>query len=285
MSSPPLPWPLHLAISRNGLAAHGLSLVPLLARAWYWALLKLAGLSDLRLLPRRSDRPAWNALPSVVGGALRLAEGTVRSGVAFLAPHILFRQLLAVVVLQVVYEVYGSVSRRLRQWGLFAWSKKAKRKLVMERELRSARHYREWRETARHLDESEGWEAWKRQPDSPYYDRESIEGKIRLYSDLTRGRTKDLHALMFHLRGELLRKHWGLANDSLFKCRVGTKHLLEKYIDTVSQCLECIANEDDGNEALERGGVSLEYSLAFLNETRHSFGRSALLLSGGATMG
>lgn len=90
----------------------------------------------------------------------------------------------------------------------------------------------------------------------------------------------DFRTLMFKLRAGLLRKHYGLGHPELFhSCRVGTKKVLEEYVECVARALRTVARAEAGSTQ------ELAEKLAFFNETRHAYGRSALLLSGGATMG
>lgn len=78
--------------------------------------------------------------------------------------------------------------------------------------------------------------------------------------------------------------------------RAGTKRLIEEYISEVVRALQLVCIDDsspgfdDGTDGVDDrarlgSGVSTAEKLSFFNETRHAFGRSALLLSGGATLG
>ena len=54
--------------------------------------------------------------------------------------------------------------------------------------------------------------------------------------------------------------------------------IIKEYIEEVSTQLKMVCNSDSDE-------LPLEEKLAFMHETRHAFGRSALLLSGGASFG
>lgn len=54
--------------------------------------------------------------------------------------------------------------------------------------------------------------------------------------------------------------------------------LIKEYIDEISTQLKMVCNSDSDE-------LLLEEKLAFMHETRHAFGRTALLLSGGASLG
>ena len=95
-------------------------------------------------------------------------------------------------------------------------------------------------------------------------------------------RKGDVASLRWHLRGELLRKHLGLTNPQLFtKSHVGTKRLVEEYTEAVAAALDFLCDVGAETDTAD----SIVEKLAFFNETRHAFGRSAFLFSGGGMMG
>jgi hypothetical protein len=73
--------------------------------------------------------------------------------------------------------------------------------------------------------------------------------------------------------------------------RAGTKRLIEEYISEVVRALQlvCVMESQpissNGSTTSNCPRVTTADKLSFFNETRHAFGRSALLLSGGATLG
>lgn len=71
-----------------------------------------------------------------------------------------------------------------------------------------------------------------------------------------------------------------MANPCLYSHALsGTKHLIEDYVQTVCQSLDTICDTDWGTD------FGLQDKFEFFFETRQAFGRSALCLSGGATLG
>jgi len=137
--------------------------------------------------------------------------------------------------------------------------------------------YETWKEAALHLDQLEGREAWRKQKESPYYDWETIEALLKQLRELDKA--GDIEALSFTLRSGLLRNLGGLGNPNLYQqCRVGTKYLIEEYIEYVSDILRRLCHT-------EYPGFPNRQKFDFFYETRQSFGRSALLLSGGAAFG
>lgn len=118
---------------------------------------------------------------------------------------------------------------------------------------------------------------WKRKKESQLYDHVGIENKLNVILRLRE--EKKVHELKSLLRSSLLRNIGGIGNMELHtKCKIGTKVLIEQYVDTVVKALEYICDE-------EFEDFSPEEKFEFFFETRQAFGRSALCLSGGATLG
>jgi TAG lipase/steryl ester hydrolase/phospholipase A2/LPA acyltransferase len=92
-------------------------------------------------------------------------------------------------------------------------------------------------------------------------------------------RRRDPVAMAFALRAGLRRGLGGSSNRRLYNVsHVGTKHLVEAYIGEAVRLLRFVCDCADEQFELER-------RLRFFLETRHAFGRSALLLSGGGAFG
>ena len=146
-----------------------------------------------------------------------------------------------------------------------------------QRELEHAPDYATWREIALDLDRLEGVDAWKQDAASEDYDHllihERLEEMRRLRST---GEIRRLvHALHEGLHGNL----GNITSPSLYGfARVGTKRLIEEYLTEVVRCLDYICAGDFPD-------FSQEDKIVFFKRTATSFGRSALLLSGGATLG
>jgi TAG lipase / steryl ester hydrolase / phospholipase A2 / LPA acyltransferase len=144
-------------------------------------------------------------------------------------------------------------------------------------QMRSATDYQSWREAAEFLDRHRGLEEWKQDETSDDYDWRLIRSRlrqIRQYRD-----EGDIPKLIYHLRQGL---HWNLGNignPALYNgTSVGTKHLINEYVHEVSAALEELSN-------LDRTVFPHADKLRFFHEVALSFGRSALMLSGGATLG
>jgi len=139
----------------------------------------------------------------------------------------------------------------------------------------------EWMDLAERIDNIQGNDVWRSNPDCALYERDRISARIDEFVHLMRRR--DIFDLMFTLRGGIGRNTFGLLHEGLFtKAMAGSKVLVETYHNVVCAALDFVCdvpvppNEDP---------IPTEARLAFFNETRHSYGRTALLLSGGAALG
>lgn len=145
------------------------------------------------------------------------------------------------------------------------------------RELEHAQTYEEWREIALDLDRLEGADAWKQDEASDDYDHLLIRERLAEMRRLRAGGEilHLVHALHEGLHGNL----GNITSPSLYGfARVGTKRLIEEYLAEVVRCLDYVCAGDFPD-------FSEDDKIVFFKRTGTSFGRSALLLSGGATLG
>lgn len=145
------------------------------------------------------------------------------------------------------------------------------------RDLAAATDYASWRAIALELDQLEGADAWKQDETSDDYDYLLIRERLSLMRALRR--QGDVRELTFHL-GEGLQGNLGnIASPLLYGyARVGTKQLIEQYVEEVARCLDyiCVGDFPDFGD---------HEKILFFKRSGAAFGRSALLLSGGATLG
>ncbi len=143
--------------------------------------------------------------------------------------------------------------------------------------LAEATSYEEWRVAALALDHLDGGAKWREESESPDYDYKLIASRVKVLRKLRR--QKDLDRLIFRLREELHGNLGNMANPALYQhCRVGTKKLINAYIDEVCASLNLLCDSDVASLPPMRKRI-------FLKRAARSFGRSALLLSGGASLG
>ncbi|MDT8319772.1 MAG: DUF3336 domain-containing protein [Xanthomonadales bacterium] len=147
----------------------------------------------------------------------------------------------------------------------------------LTRALDGASTYAEWFEIAGALDRLEKLDEWRGEQESADYDYRLITSRARLLRKLTR--TGDYDRLIFRLREELHGNLGNMANPALYqKARTGTKQHINQYLDAVTAALELLCeSEVDALPPMRKR--------RFLKRTARSFGRSALLLSGGAALG
>jgi TAG lipase / steryl ester hydrolase / phospholipase A2 / LPA acyltransferase len=139
----------------------------------------------------------------------------------------------------------------------------------------------EWMDLAERIDSIKGDDVWRSDPSCPLYERDRISARVDEFVHLMR--RQDIFELMFVLRGSIGRNKFGLLHEGLFsKALAGTKVLVETYHNVVCAALDFVC---DAPVLPEDDPIPTDARLAFFNETRHSYGRTALLLSGGASLG
>lgn len=148
---------------------------------------------------------------------------------------------------------------------------------LLRQALDEANTYEEWKEIALELDSVTGLDLWKLDNESEHYNHELIRDRLMNLRHLMR--QKDDRQLMRALREGLYHDIGNIGNPLLYTyAHIGTKRLIEDYIDQVCSALNYICDVN-----LEF--LSLEQKLRFFEDTFHSYGQPALMLSGGATLG
>jgi len=137
--------------------------------------------------------------------------------------------------------------------------------------MRSALTYEEWAHAAKMLDKET-----PKMDECDLYDEELVRDKLKELRH--RRREGSLKDIIFCMRADLIRNLGNMCNPELHKGRLQMPKLIKEYIIEVSTQLRMVCDWDSKE-------LSLEEKLAFVNETRYAFGRTALLLSGGASLG
>lgn len=162
-------------------------------------------------------------------------------------------------------------------WSLQHFTAKGHEILRLNDEMTKAKTYAEWRALAEDLDMVRGVDHWRNNDISPLFDNRKLRKRIVDTQDMIK--RENIFDLMFRIRGGLCREEYGILDRDLYSvAAAGTKRIIEEYTDTTRKALDviCDANSED---------VPDEAKLAFFNEARHAYGRTALLLSGGAYLG
>ena len=109
------------------------------------------------------------------------------------------------------------------------------------------------------------------------YDRQLLTARLdHLRAVRVRG---DVAEMMFALRTDLLRNLGNMASPAVHETFHVVPEPIRAYIDEVKLHLAAI------RDAAINGVLPLDETLNFLRETRHAFGRTALVLSGGGALG
>jgi hypothetical protein len=146
-----------------------------------------------------------------------------------------------------------------------------------ERAMARASSYQEWYEAALAYDAHEGLGQWRQEKESDDYDYRLIASRVALIRKLRR--QKDYEQLVFRLREELHGNLGNMANPALYShARAGTKKLIEDFVNEVTATLNELCDTDVKTLPPMR-------KRRFFKRAARSFGRSALLLSGGASLG
>ncbi|KAJ3105841.1 hypothetical protein HDU97_007485 [Phlyctochytrium planicorne] len=149
---------------------------------------------------------------------------------------------------------------------------------TLEEGLGKATTYKEWYKKAKELDILKGNDIWKLDPVSNIYDHKLIQYRLQHLRQTREGKG-DILTLIYLLRSGLLRNLGGLNDPRLFsKSLLGTKKLIEDYQEEVVNQLLYICDNDFDE-------LTFAAKTEFINDTRQSFGNTALVLLGGATFG
>ncbi|POR39066.1 Lipase 4 [Tolypocladium paradoxum] len=153
------------------------------------------------------------------------------------------------------------------------------RKNTLRLRMKTAESRTDWQAAAQELDVLEGNDAWKHDTTSGDYNGPLIEERLRALDD-ARLRC-DIRSMMHLIRTALSRDLGGMGNVDLYRhSYVGTKKLTERYVESAIQTIDAVVAQS----AVDQGIPSKDLLEGMLF-SRQSFGRSALLLSGGGTFG
>ena len=204
----------------------------------------------------------------------------------YLAPelgaNIIYRHIQALIMLWCIHVIYrvllrSPVKRIMKYIKLLFHSHDIYiRHNQLEYIMKYCKSYDEWANASVELDKLDNVYQWKFNDESDIYDYKRIQFELSNFQKLID--SNDIAGIMSYARARLMRNLVNINDRRLhIVLRAGTKRLIESYITTVVHALQLVCT-------VECDAVTSADKLAFFNETRHAFGRSALLLSGGATM-
>ncbi len=160
-------------------------------------------------------------------------------------------------------------------YGLF--NSHQKRIQKEKKRMANAANFDQWQEAASHLDVLENKIGWKENIASDIYNYELLADRLKLLRNYKQtGKIEDLSRA---LREGLHHDLGNMGDIRLYRhCHVGTKNLIQDYVTEVCECIEYVCNSD-----LPRTTPAAKLDL--FKDILLSFGRPALLLSGGASLG
>ncbi|KAI0023004.1 hypothetical protein F4780DRAFT_777126 [Xylariomycetidae sp. FL0641] len=153
--------------------------------------------------------------------------------------------------------------------------------------LRRAEVFEDWEHAALQLDNLKELNLWRNDPSSHSYDWTLIND--RLNSILTARNENDLQSLVDLIRSGLVRNLANITSPRLYnRSFAGTKYLIEEYIAQVAGAVEDISastGPPHHDRYTQSYTLSTQRKLDFLHDSRQAFGRSTLVLQGGAMFG
>ncbi|CCD25358.1 triacylglycerol lipase NDAI_0F00390 [Naumovozyma dairenensis CBS 421] len=135
--------------------------------------------------------------------------------------------------------------------------------------------YYQWHDICTELDNLTNKKNWKLTKESSLYDYDLI---VSLTCELRNLRlSNDYTHLLYLIRTTWVRNLGGIGNVNLYRhSHVGTKHIIDEYLKESNLAIEALLTQSDLDDS---------YLLGIFQQCRRNIGRSALVLSGGATFG
>lgn len=143
--------------------------------------------------------------------------------------------------------------------------------------MSAADTYQQWLQLAQSHDVETGADLWRQKQESGVYDSRSIGTRL---ARLRRLRKKgDDKGLLFALNEGIHGNMAGMGKPQLYKKALGgTKHLIEDYVAEICSAMEHLSPR-------RFKGIPWRERIEFFQRASHCYGRSALMLSGGGSLG
>ncbi|ODA79580.1 hypothetical protein RJ55_05174 [Drechmeria coniospora] len=246
-----------------------------------------AGFPWLRFSPRNAtqtdlqaklEQPSSLSINRHARELIRPIPGLIPVSTAFL---IIMGAVVA--VWRVVVDVFSFWQRKLVSW--YTGRSPVAQWLDL---LRNAETFDEWEEAALHLDNLLGLDLWRNNPTSKHYDWRLIADRLDSLAIARDGR--NFHQLVNLLRSGLVRNLGSISVPKLYnRAFSGTKYLIDEYISQIAESIEDISTLPTNLHTSSQNGaanaLTNQMKLDFIHDTRQAFGRSTLVLQGGAIFG
>ncbi|BDX06085.1 DUF3336 domain-containing protein [Planctobacterium marinum] len=147
----------------------------------------------------------------------------------------------------------------------------------IEEAINNASSYQEYREACEAHDALAGADEWKAKDRDRGYDYRLIRKRVeRLKFARLHGDPAGLMSILHEgIHGNL----GNISNPELNNyCKIGTKNLIQEFLDEVCEALSMIYHADEND-------IDFYEKLSFFEETYYAYGKSCLMLSGGAGLG
>ncbi|WP_052471928.1 patatin-like phospholipase family protein [Marinobacter similis] len=144
----------------------------------------------------------------------------------------------------------------------------------LRQRLRTATNFQDWYSAALALDNLSGAEAWRLSDASRYYDFLDIRAR---YEQLVALLEEENHEELLYVLNEGIHGNMsGMGRPILYdRALTGTKCLIDEYVTAIADALWVVASSPSNK-------ISLQEKVDFFRRASHCYGRSALMLSGGA---
>jgi len=140
--------------------------------------------------------------------------------------------------------------------------------------MEQALDYDSWSALAKHHDELSGRDEWREEDECSLYDSAEIRNRHDNLSSLLS--TGNVSGLLYALNEGVHGNMGGMGRPILYdKAKLGGKTLVDEYVDVIVRSLQMIADAPADT-------VTFSEKLDFFRRASHCYGRSALMLSGGA---
>lgn len=147
----------------------------------------------------------------------------------------------------------------------------------LENQMSGVNSYAEWQVLAESHDLETGGDLWRQRQESGVYDSRSINTRLQR---LRRLRKKgDDKGLLFALNEGIHGNMAGMGHPKLYqKALAGTKYLIQEYVAEICSAMEHLSPR-------RFKGIPWAERIEFFQRASHCYGRSALMLSGGGSLG
>ena len=144
----------------------------------------------------------------------------------------------------------------------------------LSQSMDSAQSYADWLSFASEQDQLLGKDQWRRSHNPKFFDYDEISRRCSLLKSLLEN--GDTHELLFALNEGIHGNMGGMGKAVLYhQALAGTHELIDRYVRTITAALRQVASATEHD-------VPFEEKLDFFRRASHCYGRSALMMSGGA---